>query len=422
MWSSAAVPGDNMNSPRYLPVLFIALAACAQQPQPAPQPLVPKSGPEGNVRVEYDGGIFNRRLEALFSVRRPAYVMVAHLGGDGIVRVLFPEDGRESGWVPGGKLYRTDFTRGDYDAAPGYWFMRPTFFRTVGARSDSYDGNGHGFVFMIASRVPLRFDRVSEFGLWNEVELTRYSTTSDPRLLIRAYANLVAPSGKYTLDYASSYSSYSTYSYANSSMDCAMMSSYGFVPWYFSGFGYRGYYGMGLPSCRGSHYGYAYDYRYGPRFAGWNSGPTTPVTGPTPSTPIATPRPIVPRPGRRDPLAPTPRGIGTGTLASRPTDLGRRVGSDRRTAPNGERVYPAPSTPYRGALAGPRMGYTSPRGARDVAPRRAAVTPWTASSGSSSGTTSSTSSGTSSSASPGRSSGSGGGSSGPPPKPVVRDP
>lgn len=410
-----------MTTRRYLPVLLVALAACAQQPATAPQPLVPKNGPEANVRVDYDGGIFNRRLEALFSVKRPAYVMVAHLGGDGTVRVLFPEDGRESGWVPGGKLYRTDFTRGDYDAAPGYWFMRPSFYRTVGARTDSYDGNGHGFVFIIASSYPLRFDRVSEFGLWNEVELTRYSSTSDPRVLIREYANLVAPNGKYTLDYASSHTSYSTYSYAQSRMDCEMMSSYWFVPWYFTGLGYAGYFGRGLPSCRGSYYAYAYrDYLTRRSFAGWNSGPTVPVTSPTPATPIANPRPIAPRPGRRDPLAPGPRGISTSTLASRPADLGRRVGTDRRTAPNGERIYPAPATPYRGALAGPRMDYSSPRGAR-ATPRNDPITPRSSTSGSA-GTTSSTSSGTSSAASPGRSSGGGSGSSGPPAKPVVRDP
>ncbi|HET9452635.1 MAG TPA: hypothetical protein VFO66_00020, partial [Gemmatimonadaceae bacterium] len=86
---------------RIVPVVLVALAACTQRPaDTAPQPLVPKAGPEANVRVEYEGGVFNRRLSALFSTKRPAYVMVGHLGGDGVVRVLFPNDGRETGLIP----------------------------------------------------------------------------------------------------------------------------------------------------------------------------------------------------------------------------------------------------------------------------------------------------------------------------------
>ncbi|HET9455378.1 MAG TPA: hypothetical protein VFO66_13925 [Gemmatimonadaceae bacterium] len=346
-----------MATRRYLPALLVALAACAQRPaETTPQPLIPKNGPEANVRVEYEGGIFNRRLQALFSVKRPAYVMVAHLGGDGVIRVLFPEDARESGWVEGGKLFRTDVTTGDYDAAPGYWFMRPAFFRSMGARTDSYDGNGHGFVFMIASATPLRFDRVSEFGLWNEVELRSYATTSDPRGLIRNYAYLLAPNGKFTLDYASSYSSWASYSYANARMDCAMLSgTFGYSPWYFSpysfgyfpSFGYMGYHGFGRSRCGDDYY---FDRYRRLALANWNGAPVTPVTtspSPAPETPVANPKPIDPRSGRRDPLRPSRDG-GTRTLTYT-TPSGRRFDPDRRTTTSGgERVYPAPSTWQRG--------------------------------------------------------------------------
>lgn len=361
----------------YVPALLVALAACAQAPAAtSPQPLIPKNGPEASVRVEYEGGIFNRRLQALFSVKRPAYVMVAHLGGDGVIRVLFPEDARESGWVPGGKLFRTDVTTGDYDAAPGYWFMRPAFFRTMGARSDSYDGNGHGFVFMIASSTPLRFDRVSEFGLWNETELRAYTNTSDPRALIRNYAFLVAPNGKFTLDYASSHSSWGTYSYANARMDCAMLSgAFGYSPWYFShysfgyfpSFGYTSYRGLGASYCRDDYY---FDRYRRLAMASWNGAPIRPVTtAPGPQTPVASPKPIDPRSGRRDPLRPSRDG-GTTTLTyTRPTSP--RFDPDRRTA-SGQPVYPAPSTwnrgPYRdwtrdaSPSRSPRNEGSSPRG------------------------------------------------------------
>ena len=367
-----------MHTRRYLPALLVALAACAQRPaETSPQPLIPKNGPEASVRVEYEGSIFNRRLQALFSVKRPAYVMVAHLGGDGVIRVLFPEDARESGWVQGGKLFRTDLTTGDYDAAPGYWFMRPTFFRTMGARSDSYDGNGHGFVFMIASATPLHFDRVSEFGLWAETEVRAYSTTSDPRALVRDYAYLLAPNGKFTLDYASSYSSWASYSYANARMDCAMLSgTFGFSPWYlspysfgyFPSYGYLGYGGFGRSAC-GDDYFYSRYRRLA--MASWNGAPINPVTtAPAPETPIASPKPIDPRSGRRDPLRPSRDG-GTTTLTyTRPT--GRRLDPDRRTASDGQRVYPAPSTwnrgPYSGWNGSPSANHSPRSGSHDPFP------------------------------------------------------
>ena len=351
----------------YVPALLVALAACAQRPaETSPQPLIPRNGPEASVRVEYEGGIFNRRLQALFSVKRPAYVMVAHLGGDGVIRVLFPEDARESGWVPGGKLFRTDVSSGDYDAAPGYWFMRPAFFRTMGARSDSYDGNGHGFVFMIASSTPLRFDQVSEFGLWNEMELPSYATTGDPRALIRNFAYLLAPNGKFTLDYASSHSSWATYSYANARMDCAMLlGTFGFSPWYFShysfgyfpSYGYTSYRGLGASPCRDDYY---YDRYRRVAMASWDGAPVRPRATPRgPQTPVASPKPIDPRSGRRDPLRPS-REKGPTTLTyTRPTN--RRFDPDRRTASDGQPVYPAPSTWNRG----PYRDWT-----RDASPSR----------------------------------------------------
>jgi hypothetical protein len=351
---------------RYLvPIALVALVACAQRPvDTAAQPLIPKAGPDANVRVEYDGGVFNRRLSALFSVKRPSYVMVAHLGGDGVIRVLFPEDGRESGLVAGGKTFRTDVVAGDYDAAPGYWFMRPTMFRSIAARNDSYDGNGHGYVFMIASATPLRFDRVSEFGLWNEEELPGYVNALDPRTLVRQYANSVAPSGKYTLDYASSMSSFATYSYADHRMNCAMMASYlDFSPWGMSSvrsllLGSGGYFSRGLGSCMNymdrSYYAYVRNRTgFGPT---WNPVSYTP---PAPPENVADPKALNPRDGRRDPLAP-----GREVSSSYRPTAGRRFDPERR-ASNRERVHRAPTTPRRDEIG---MRAASPR-SRDYTPR-----------------------------------------------------
>jgi hypothetical protein len=349
-----------------LPIALVALSACAQrQADTAPQRLVPKAGPDANVRVEYEGGVFNRRLHALFNVKRPAYVMVAHLGGDGVVRVLYPRDGREIGLVGPGKTFRTDLVSGDYDAAPGYWFMRRTVVRSVSARNDSYDGNGHGFVFMIASATPLRFDRVSEFGLWNEAELPGYVNAMDPRTLIKEYADQVAPGGKYTLDYASSMSSFAVYSPMDYRMDCAMMASYfGLTPWApapfgFGSFGFSGFGRSSFSSCLNSIDRSYYAYRGGrtPVWFAWT--PVTPVTPTTPDAPVATPKSLDPREGRRNPLAPGR------DVTSAYSPLGRRFDPDRRTARNGERVHRAPSTPRvdeRGTrLSGPRTRDHFPR-------------------------------------------------------------
>jgi hypothetical protein len=383
---------------RNLPVLLAALAACAQPPSGTgvnPQPIVPRNGPVANVRVEYDGGIFNRRLAALFRVERPAYVLVAHLAGDGTIRILFPEDARESGWVRGGRTYRTDMVSGDYDAAPGFWFMRPPVFRSAGAQNASYDGNGHGFVFMIASSLPLRFERISAYGIWDELEIPGYENTRDPRLQIREFANRLSPNGRYTLDYASSFSTYRTYSYASSSLDCALLSSAGFgfySPWYFSSRGFGGLCSRDFRSCGSNRY---FSYAYFDYYSGLFGRPVLPpVVSSTPERPPTT-EPVnrIPRPGRRDPIT-TRTAFSAPVSADRGTDLsGRRsFAPGRRT--DGERVYPAPSTPFRGAF-GPRTSVTgatdrrADNGSASTGSSRPSSTP-TASSGGSSGSGGST--------------------------------
>lgn len=357
-----------MLSARSLPLLLVALAACAQRPATTtPRPLIPRNGPDASVRAEYDGGIFSRRLTAVFRVERPAYVMVAHLGGDGVIRVLFPEDARESGWVRPRKLFRTDVAPASYDAAPGFWFLQPHVMRTVGARNDSYDGNGHGFVFMVASNLPLRFDRISSFGLWDEFSLTQYPSVTDPREFVRRFADIVAPSGRYTLDYASAFSSYARNSMADAFLDCSILeSSFGFGSygsWHSTFAALHSAYGLwGAPSCRGDAYYSLVNWMK----PGWSSSPTasTPLLPPVPNRPLT-----VPRPGRRDPLMPGRGTLTPTTYAERARDAAdrRRVTADRRAETErlafprdgrtfrGEPVFRAPSTPRYGGN-GPRVG------------------------------------------------------------------
>jgi len=128
-------------------VACVAVGCASQQPStpPTPQP----EGPKAFVHASYQGGIVNRQTEAVFKVDEPAYVMVAHLGGDGRITVLYPEDSRESGRVQAGKWFRTDMVAAYYDAAPQLYSFTTTTFRNYGAQLDSYDGRGYGYIFLV---------------------------------------------------------------------------------------------------------------------------------------------------------------------------------------------------------------------------------------------------------------------------------
>ncbi|HMC54045.1 MAG TPA: hypothetical protein VKH19_02645 [Gemmatimonadaceae bacterium] len=201
-------------------------AACARQPSTTPQPQL--EGPKAYVHATYQGGIINRQTEAVFKVDEGAYVMVAHLGGDGRITVLYPEDSRESGRVPAGKWFRTDMVSAYYDAAPQLYSFAMLSHRSYGAQLDSYDGGGYGYIFLVASKRPLRFDRISEFGLWNDLAISDYRLASDPRIYIRALASEMAGDRPYTLKFARSISSTSLTSYSDMLFDCAYLSELAF--------------------------------------------------------------------------------------------------------------------------------------------------------------------------------------------------
>ena len=322
--------------------VLVSAAGCAPRSNDtAPRPLIPRDGPSASVRVQYDGGLFHRQANAVFRVEQPAYVMVAHLGGDGVIRVLFPDDSRSSGYVPARRYFRTETFRGDYDANPSYWFMRPVMMRGTGARYHSYDGQGHGFVFMIASNRPLQFERVSESGYWNDLEVRAYERTLDPRQSIRQFADYVAGGVKYTLDYATSSSSHALHNFAQERVDCAMLSFGGFAmaPWYLLGTGsyLSSLYGMnGLQRCGRSNaratlasYTILVPERSG-------RGALTSSTQVLP--PVDIPAHRIPRAGRRDQPEATPaRTLDRPTFGSwgRPTHhVNRRERAPERSQPS----------------------------------------------------------------------------------------
>jgi hypothetical protein len=272
--------------------LLLVAAACTRTPATqAPQPLKPEDGPKTSITVDYTGGLFNRSLHAYFRTEQYAYVMVGHLGGDGRIRVLYPESPDESGYIRGKKQYRTAATPAYYDAVPSLFSYTVSPHRGLGARHDSYDGRGHGYVFMIASRTPLRYGLLYDYAGWAELEMEGYTYHHDPRYAIRGFADVLSGGAKYTLKFATSAMTSSYSSYASRAWDCSVLNSLGMFAnaalwssWQTSMFDFGSM--NPLSSCGGSRPMYA------------NRPIFTTVVRP-PLDPTGDPAPTLDRPGRR---------------------------------------------------------------------------------------------------------------------------
>jgi hypothetical protein len=271
--------------------LVIAAAACTPTPgSQAPKPLKPENGPKAYISVDYQGGLLNRSLRATFRTEQTAYAIVGHLAGDGRIRILFPESPDESGLVRGSKYYQTSSTAAHYDALPSLFSFTTSPYRGLGAMHDSYDGAGHGYVFIIASSTPLNYGLLDDYAGWAELEMEGYTRHSDPRYAIRNFADVLAGGARYTLKFASSMTSTTHYSYAMRAWDCSVMSSLGMFAnpalwssWYMSLHGFRTSFG----NCGQSG------------FPLYMSRPTFSTVSLPPASPTGEPAPTLDRPGRR---------------------------------------------------------------------------------------------------------------------------
>src|SRR2546428_11180463 len=85
-----------------------------------------------------------RTIDATFNVSTDAYVLVAHLGADGRIRVMYPGSPKEGGLVRGGESMRTAPLAVSEDR-PGNGYARQiSRARSLQAVRDSYDGLGIG--------------------------------------------------------------------------------------------------------------------------------------------------------------------------------------------------------------------------------------------------------------------------------------
>src|SRR5205814_7249290 len=116
-----------------------------------------------------------------FRLSENAYVFVAHVGPGGDVKVLFPTSPDDDGLVEGGRTYGIpEFSAGrSPDYAARYAFSSYNYL-PMAARTNSYDG-GAGYIFVIASWRPMRFDRLSSKGEWDFYDISDTYYLRDPR-------------------------------------------------------------------------------------------------------------------------------------------------------------------------------------------------------------------------------------------------
>jgi hypothetical protein len=273
-----------------LSILFVGASACIPRVESAvAKPLKPEDGPKGTVHVTYSGGLLNRQGHVWFRTEQSAFITVAHLSGDGVITILYPDDPRSRGATRGKKSQAVNFNA-YYDGMPSMYSFTAPPHRGFGALSDSYDGRGHGFVFMIASHYQLRFDLVSDGIMFDDIEVEDYFNSYDPRVAIREFADRLAGGKPFTLKFASSYTTTALRSYADAAWDCAFLWN--------AGFGYASYWSWGAPtllylgrngrpSCGSSRYAFYDEPR--PWYFGSpvTANPKIPVT-PSPITPTLT--------------------------------------------------------------------------------------------------------------------------------------
>ena len=285
------------------------------------QAVADREGPRVSIYAEFTNAASSRRVRANFHLDDDAYVVVGHLDADGILRITFPTQPGDDGFVRGQQTYHTSEFFAGFAEQYRYRARSGGFFRTTQASFDSYDG-GLGYVFIIASWRPMHFEQFSTNGNWDTFEVADADYMRDPRPAIYELASILAGENReaYTVKFAryfdtyASYSGLGSYSSAFGSAFCsgyeplgfaftAFENRYNFNPLYSYGttFNYRGsryYYDSAQDCYRSSpaYYGYPYGIATGSPL---NNPPSRPRTfnldGPRkPGTPRVPPGHVMP--------------------------------------------------------------------------------------------------------------------------------
>jgi hypothetical protein len=174
----------------------------ARQDSAQAQQIANETGPGASIRAEFSTVSGMRRVVASFHVDADAYVLIGHIDADGILRVAFPLEPGDDGFVRGNRNYYTpEFFAGFADEYR-YRAQQPGF-RYAARPIDSYDGS-LGYAFIIASWRPLRFDQFQTDGRWDSFELADEKYMNDPRPAIYELASLLAGQNReaYTVAFA----------------------------------------------------------------------------------------------------------------------------------------------------------------------------------------------------------------------------
>jgi hypothetical protein len=251
-------------------------------------------GPRVNITADFDYAGGSRQVQASFHMYDDAYVIVGHLDAAGRLKIVFPAEPGDDGFVRGDKIYHVPtFFAGFADEYAWRYNDYRYRYHSTASRSDSYDA-GLGYVFVIASWRPMRLDRVADGNRWQTYDVTDVSYMQDPREAIEELGSVIAGDNReaYTIQYARyTTTNYGTYSYSD--FDRVNSGCYGYSSFgpqlnalFFSPFGFLPSYGLGYGSmgCNSAYSGLAYGVPYGlayPLYAGPPGfrPPFTPPTG-----------------------------------------------------------------------------------------------------------------------------------------------
>jgi len=196
------------------------------------QAIADREGPRVSIRATIAPAAGSQRVRANFQAEDDAYVLVGHIDADGVLRITFPEQPGDDGFVKGNHSYQTpEFFAGFADQY-NYRLRSGLLYRSAAAESDSYD-RGVGYVFIIATWRPMRFDRFATDGDWDSFEIADQDYLRDPRPAVYELASLLSGDNReaYTVQFARYYNTQSLYGGYN-----GFSSAFGYGGGYCSGY------------------------------------------------------------------------------------------------------------------------------------------------------------------------------------------
>ncbi|HWC45778.1 MAG TPA: hypothetical protein VG868_06655, partial [Casimicrobiaceae bacterium] len=132
----------------------------------AAQEIADEVGPRVTVRADFDYAGGSRQVQATFHMYDDAYVIVGHLDAAGRLKIVFPSEPGDDGFVRGDKVYHVPaFFAGFADEYAWRHNDYQYRYHSIASRRDSYDA-GLGYVFVIASWRPMRLDRITDGNHW----------------------------------------------------------------------------------------------------------------------------------------------------------------------------------------------------------------------------------------------------------------